>query len=59
MCTLMRRIRGCLSHALPLIDGTDVFNTRVVGNFYMDPNLFGVSDIPVLNTDTPLDSPGC
>ena len=38
---------------LPLIDGTDVYNTKVVSNFYMDPNLFGVSDIPVLNTITP------
>jgi peptide/nickel transport system substrate-binding protein len=38
---------------LPLIDGTDVYNTKVVSNFYMDPNLFGVSDIPVLNTVTP------
>jgi peptide/nickel transport system substrate-binding protein len=38
---------------LPLIDGTDVFNTKVVSNFYMDPNLFGVSDIPIVNTVTP------
>jgi len=38
---------------LPLIDGTDVYNTKTVSNFYMDPNLFGVSDIPVLNTVTP------
>ena len=38
---------------LPLIDGTDVFNTKIVSNFYMDPNLFGVSDIPILNTITP------
>ncbi|HYB02908.1 MAG TPA: hypothetical protein VED17_00510, partial [Nitrososphaerales archaeon] len=38
---------------LPLIDGTDVFNVKLVSNFYMDPNLFGVSDIPILNTVTP------
>ncbi len=38
---------------LPLIDGTDVYNTKVVSNFYMDPNLFGVSDIPVINTVSP------
>jgi peptide/nickel transport system substrate-binding protein len=38
---------------LPLIDGTDVYNTKTVSNFYMDPNLFGVSDIPVLNTVMP------
>lgn len=38
---------------LPLIDGTDVYNTRAVSGFYMDPNLFGVSDIPILNTITP------
>jgi peptide/nickel transport system substrate-binding protein len=38
---------------LPLIDGTDVYNTTAVGSFYMDPNLFGVSDIPMLNTITP------
>jgi hypothetical protein len=24
-----------------------------VSNFYMDPNLFGVSDIPVINTVSP------
>jgi peptide/nickel transport system substrate-binding protein len=38
---------------LPLIDGTDVYNAKSVGSFYMDPNLFGVSDIPMLNTITP------
>ena len=37
---------------LPLIDGTDVYNTKTIGGFYMDPNLFGVSDIPILNTVT-------
>jgi len=38
---------------LPLIDGTDVYNTKLVSNFYMDPNLFGATDIPILNTVTP------
>jgi len=38
---------------LPLIDGTDVYNTKAISNFYMDPNLFGVSDIPILNTIAP------
>ena len=38
---------------LPLIDGTDVYNTKVLSSFYMDPNLFGASDIPILNTLTP------
>lgn len=38
---------------LPLIDGTDVYNTKIISNFYMDPNLFGVSDIPIFNTVTP------
>ncbi|HYB04294.1 MAG TPA: hypothetical protein VED17_07525 [Nitrososphaerales archaeon] len=38
---------------LPLIDGTDVYDTKTVSNFYMDPNLCAVSDVPVLNTITP------
>lgn len=38
---------------LPLIDGTYVYNTKSIASFYLDPNLFGVSDVPILNTITP------
>lgn len=41
---------------LPLIDGSPSYNTHVVGGFYLDFNLIGASDIPLLNTVYPASS---
>jgi peptide/nickel transport system substrate-binding protein len=38
---------------LPLIDGSYVYKTSVVGGFYLDYNLIGSSDVPLLNTIYP------
>ena len=38
---------------LPLIDGSYAYKTSVIGGFYLDPNLVGSTDIPLLNTIFP------
>jgi peptide/nickel transport system substrate-binding protein len=38
---------------LPLIDGSYAYNKQTISGFYMDPNLVGVTDLPILNTITP------
>lgn len=38
---------------LPDIDGSVVYNTKVVKSYSLDPELFGSTDLPILNTVTP------
>jgi len=38
---------------LPLIDGSYAYNKQYISGFYMDPNLMGLTDIPLLNTIVP------
>ena len=35
---------------LPSVDGSYVYNKAVISNYYLEPNLLGVSDIPLPNT---------
>jgi peptide/nickel transport system substrate-binding protein len=35
---------------LPSVDGSYVYNRAVISNYYLEPNLLGVSDIPLPNT---------
>jgi peptide/nickel transport system substrate-binding protein len=35
---------------LPIVDGSDVYNTQVVHSYFIEPNLYGESDLPLLNT---------
>lgn len=37
---------------LPFVSGTYAFDNKVVGKFYLDYALMGVSDLPILNTIT-------
>jgi len=39
---------------LPLVDGSYAYNKNVIGSFYMDFALGGITDIPLLNTITPV-----
>lgn len=38
---------------LPLIDGSYVYKTNIIGGFYLDYNLIGATDVPLLNTIYP------
>ncbi len=38
---------------LPLVDGSYAFNKNIIGSFYMDFALGGITDIPLVNTVTP------
>ena len=35
---------------LPLIDGSYAYDINTVHSFYFEPNLIGVTDVPLLNT---------
>lgn len=44
------------ANELPLVQGTYAYKLRSISSLYADPNLFGVGDIPMMNTVIPAGS---